>query len=312
MRLAPLVVVAVLAACTDAPEFGGGVAATTVSTADPATVSTAAPATSSTSPSTQVSTTLPVVDPPDGYELVWRDEFLDADLDRAKWNVENSTFGDGNDELQCYTPENVSVDQQAGVLVLTGRPERVTCPNGDTRTVSSGKVSTEGLAAWRYGWIEVRARVPEGQGLWPAIWLSPADLTYGRWPASGEIDLMEVRGQQPDTARVNLHYLGPDGTRAQSPADVEAAPGRGFADFFHVFAVRWEPGRITWFVDGVEVHEVSRWSSPVGPAPAPFDQPFFLRLNLAIGGTFPGDPDDTTPWPADYLIDWVRVYQPIG
>lgn len=287
-----------LVGCADAPEFGEVTPPTTVTTAgqqDPTPL-----------------TTLPALVPPVGYELVWREEFVARELDRSKWKVENSTFGDGNDELQCYAPDNVSIDASSGVLVLAGRNESVTCPNGDTRSVSSGKVTTEGLADWRYGWFEVRAMVPAGRGLWPAIWLSPSDGVYGSWPASGEIDLMEVRGQEPDIARVNLHYLGPDLGRAQSPRDVLAAPGRGFADTFHTFAVRWEPDRITWFVDGLQVHEVTAWPSPVGPAPAPFDQPFFLRLNLAIGGTFPGDPDGTTPWPAEYLIDWVRVYQRTG
>lgn len=302
MRLRWLVVLALATACTDAREFAGdvGTDADTVATQPMATTSVRA---------SFVETTLPTVVPPPGHELVWSDEFTGPAIDRTLWNVEHSTFGDGNEELQCYTSQNVAIED--GMLVLTGRREAVTCPNGDTRSVSSGKVSTEGLAHWRYGWFEVRARVPEGQGLWPAIWLSPEESVYGRWPASGEIDVMEVRGQQSDTARVNLHYLGSDGRRAQWPHDVETAPGRGFADTFHVFGVRWEPERITWFVDGVEVHDVSGWSSSVGPPPAPFDQRFFLRLNLAIGGTFPGDPDDTTPWPAEYLIDWVRVYQQV-
>lgn len=288
-----------LPACTDAPEF------------DSAPVPTAT-VTSAQGQTTPSATTLPVVVPPSGYELVWRDEFVGQRLDAATWNVENSTFGDGNDELQCYTPDNVSVDAETGVLVLSARAESVTCPNGDVRSFSSGKVTTEDLATWTYGWFEVRARVPEGQGLWPAIWLSPNDSVYGDWPASGEIDLLEVRGQRPDTARVNLHYLGPDLRRAQSPLDVDATPGRGFADTFHTFAVQWEPDRITWYVDGLRVHEVTAWPSPVGPAPAPFDQDFFIRLNLAVGGTFPGDPDGSTPWPAEYVIDWVRVYQRTG
>ncbi len=253
---------------------------------------------------------LPQVTPPPGHELVWRDEFLEPELNLANWQPEHSTFGDGGNTLHCYLPENVSITD--GLLVLSGNEAETTCPNGSVRQYSSGMVSSPDLATFTYGWFEVRARVPEGQGLWPAIWLSPDGSTYGAWPASGEIDLMEVRGQAPNNVRVNAHYLDQAGRRAQDPDDVSAAPGSGFADAFHTFGVRWEPGRMVFMVDGLEQHVIEGWSSSAGPNDAPFDQPFFFRLNLAIGGDYPGSPDDTTPWPAQFEIDWVRVFQSTG
>jgi beta-glucanase (GH16 family) len=259
---------------------------------------------------TPTSTTLPEVTPPPGYELVWRDEFAGTELDRSKWNIEHSTFGDGGNTLHCYVPEAVAVDD--GQLVLTGERQQMICPNGSSRAYTSGMVSGEGRAAWRYGWFEVRARVPEGRGLWPAIWMSPRDNVYGRWPASGEIDLMELRGDRPRTARVNVHYLDTLDRRAQSPHDVNASPGDGFAEAFHTFGLRWEPNLMVFTVDGLEIHTVRNWSSSVGSADAPFDQEFFFRLNLAIGGNYPGSPDETTSWPARFEIDWVRVFQPVS
>lgn len=268
----------------------------------------AAPSTEA--PNATTSTTLPAVTPPPGHELVWRDEFVGSDLDRSKWNIEHSTFGDGGNTLHCYVPEAITVED--GLLVLTGQPEKMTCPNGSVREFTSGMVHSEGLATFRYGWFEVRARVPNGKGLWPAIWMSPNDVVYGPWPASGEVDLMEVRGDRPRTARVNVHFLDTGGRRTQRPHDVTASPGTGFTEEFRTFGLRWEPNRMVFMVDGIDVHTVENWSSSVGVGDAPFDQDFFLRLNLAIGGDYSGSPDGTTPWPARFEIDWVRVFQPLG
>ncbi len=290
-----------------APEAPTTSAATTVP-ATTTTATTAEPTTTEPTTTTEPPIVLPEVEAPPGYELVWRDEFLEPTIDPRNWRIENSTFGDGNNSLHCYTPANTDV--RDGLLVLTGRAETTTCPNGDTRQYSSGMVTSEDLARFTQGWFEVRARVPEGRGLWPAIWMSPNDDVYGRWPNSGEIDLMEVRGDEPDVARVNIHYLGPDNIRDQNPRDVRAVPGQGFADEFHTFGLLWEPGRMVFFIDGLQHHAIEGWPSSVGGGDAPFDQPFFFRLNLAIGGDYSGSPDATTPWPADFEIDWVRVFQP--
>ncbi len=282
------------------------------STAAPTAITTA-PGTAATTASTAIAetpatipTTLPPVEAPEGYELVWRDEFNEAGLNTSLWTIEHSTFGEGNNELHCYTPGNVSVAND--VLAITATDNQTTCPGNKVRDYGSGMVHTRDTVAFRYAWFEVRAKVPAGQGLWPAIWLSPNDDAYGLWPRSGEIDLMELRGQNPAVARVNFHYAGSDGSREQSPLDVRAN-GEGFHETFHTFALRWTDERITWFIDDVEVHSVDDWTSEVGPFPAPFDQRFFLRLNLAVGGNFPGSPDNSTSWPAVMEVDYVRVFQ---
>ncbi len=275
------------------------------STTVPSVTPTPSTTTTTQAPTTTPATLPPVV-PPEGYELVWRDEFNEAGLNTSLWTVEHSTFGDGNNELHCYAPGNVNVSNN--VLAISATDNQTTCPGNKRRDYASGMVHTRDTAAFRYAWFEVRAKVPAGQGLWPAIWLSPNNDAYGLWPRSGEIDLMELRGQNPTVARVNFHYADSNGGREQSPKDVEAE-GEGFHEAFHTFALRWTETEITWFIDDVEVHSVSGWSSEVGPFPAPFDQRFFLRLNLAVGGNFPGPPDNSTSWPAVMEIDYVRVFQ---
>ncbi len=298
-----------LGACTGADSAapatdGGGETGQVVTTSDAGEITSIQPP---TTPTTSLpTTTLPPVEPPEGYQLVFREEFNGATLDTRVWNVDNSTFGEGNNELHCYSPENVELGE--GSLLLTGTDQQTTCPGDKQREYGSGMITTRDTAAFRYAWFEVRARVPEGQGLWPAIWLSPNEDAYGSWPRSGEIDLMELRGQNPDIARVNYHYADALGDRAQSPVDVVAV-GPAFNEAFHTFGLRWTETDLTWFVDGSEVHSVSGWTSNVGPSPAPFDQRFFLRLNLAIGGNFPGSPDGSTPWPATMEVDYVRVFQ---
>ena len=301
---AGLVLSVFIAGACSSGTYGAG-SGSSQSTAVPA-ITTGPPTTTTAATPTTTPTTLPPVDPPEGYELVWRDEFNEAGLNTSLWTVEHSTFGEGNNELHCYTPGNVSVAND--VLVITGTDNRTTCPENKVRDYASGMVHTRDTVAFRYAWFEVRAKVPAGQGLWPAIWLSPNDDAYGLWPRSGEIDLMELRGQNPTVARVNFHYAGSDGGREQSPLDVKA-DGEGFHEAFHTFALRWTETEITWFIDDIEVHSVDSWNSEVGTFPAPFDQRFFLRLNLAVGGNFPGSPDNSTPWPAVMEVDYVRVFQ---
>ena len=268
-----------------------------------------APSSSEPAPTTTLApTTTTTVTAPEGFGLVWHDEFdTDGTPDLSNWTLEHSTFGDGNNELQCYTPAQALV--RDGSLTLTGIDQETVCPNGSRRQFTSAMVTSERLRNFTYGWFEIRAKVPAGQGLWPALWLSPEGDPYGPWPRSGEIDIIEIRGSNPRAARVNFHYLGLDDTRKQLPFEVLTQPGRSFADEFHTFGLIWEPNQLTWIVDGIIVHEVNNWQSSVGPSPAPFNGPFFIRMNLAIGGTFVGDPDQSTPWPATMEVDYVRVFQ---
>jgi len=242
-----------------------------------------------------VPTTLPV----DAWRLVWHDEFNGSSLDRSKWAPEHSTYGDGNNELQHYRPENVSVG--SGLLRIQARPEAYR-----GRDYTSGMLRTRNLASWTYGRFEISARLPRGQGLWPAFWMSPDDYSYGGWPASGEIDVFEVLGHEPDVVHGTVHWS--EGRHRLSSGAVRTG-GFDTSEGFHTYAVEWEPGEIRWYLDGQLYHLSRGWSAPGGGAGAPFDQSFYLKLNLAVGGNWPGAPDASTPWPADMYVDWVRVFQ---
>lgn len=242
-----------------------------------------------------------------GWRLVWADEFEGTGLDRTKWEWEVNARGGGNNELQYYTdrPENTRVAD--GVLTLTARQEDFTGPEG-TRQYTSARIRTKGKGDWRYGRIEARARLPVGQGIWPAIWMLPTDEAYGGWAGSGEIDIMEYLGQKPREVFGTLHYGGPWPRNVYS-GKTYTLPTGTFADDFHVFAIEWEPGEIRWYVDGVHYQTQTEWRTEGAPFPAPFDQRFHLILNVAVGGNLPGSPDETTPFPQSMVVDYVRVYQ---
>ena len=179
----------------------------------------------------------------------------------------------------------------------------------------------------KYGRFEFRAKLPTGQGIWPAIWLLPQSEKYGGWAASGEIDILEAKGQHPTIVQGTIHF----GSRWPANTYLKqefTLPDKGRIDAFHVYALEWSPGEIRWLVDGklyatrnfwwsCSDHEGSRGLPPVNESelnswPAPFDQPFFIVMNLAVGGKFAGNPDATTKFPAEMVVDYVRVYEKIG
>jgi beta-glucanase (GH16 family) len=168
---------------------------------------------------------------------------------------------------------------------------------------------TVGKGDWTYGRFEMRARLPQGQGLWPAFWMMPSDNTYGGWAASGEIDIMELIGREPGTVYGTLHHGGSWPNNTHTGITYTLDQGR-FADDFHVFAVEWEAGEMRWYVDDVQYQTQTEWSTTGAPFPAPFDQRFHILLNVAVGGNFPGNPDTTTTFPQRMEVDYVRVYQP--
>lgn len=245
-------------------------------------------------------------EPDPDWTLVWSDEFDGASLDASKWSVQEGDGCDlgicgwGNNELQWYQGDNASVAD--GLLTITARQEAVGGKN-----FTSARIRTLDKGDWRYGRFEVRARLPRGQGMWPAIWMLPSDNVYGGWAASGEIDIMELVGHEPARVHGTLHYGG------ESPANTSSGDfyqlDRGtFADDFHVFALEWEEGEIRWYVDGTLYQTQTEWNSANGAFPAPFDQDFHLILNVAVGGNWPGPPDLTTPFPQSMEVDWIRVY----
>ncbi|MGC6486248.1 MAG: glycoside hydrolase family 16 protein [Planctomycetota bacterium] len=241
------------------------------------------------------------------WRLVWSDEFEGPALDYGKWGVAYNALGGGNQELQFYTDRRDNVRIEDGALVLEAHADGY-AGLGVQRGYSSGSVRTKRRGDWRYGRVEVRARMPRGQGLWPAIWMLPTDEAYGGWAASGELDVMEYRGHEPDKVHGTLHFGGAWPDNRSRGAAYELDEGT-FADDFHVFAVEWERGVVRWFVDGERYQVQDEWQSDGGAFPAPFDQPFHLILNLAVGGRWAGPPDDETAFPQRMSVDWVRVYQ---
>ncbi len=244
---------------------------------------------------------------PEGWKLVWADEFDGKELDFTKWAVEENGHGGGNNELQYYLdrPENVRVEN--GHLVLEARKEKINVA-GVEKDFTSGRIRTKRRASWLYGRFEFRAKLPTGRGIWPAIWMLPDKEKYGGWAASGEIDIMELVGHEPEKVHGTLHHGGgwPQNTHTGAPFTLEKGT---FADDFHRFAIEWEKGVVRWYVDGELYQTQTKWSSSGAAFPAPFDQPFYLLINLAVGGGWPGPPDDKTAFPQKLLVDYVRVYQ---
>ena len=241
------------------------------------------------------------------WRLVWQDEFDSEKLDYSKWEIEVNAFGGGNQEMQIYTDRKENVRVEDGRLILEARRDHHGI-QGTTREYSSGRIRSKRRGDWRYGRFEFRAKLPKGQGLWPAIWLMPSDDKYGGWAASGEIDIVEYKGQEPNQVWGTLHYGGhwPDNKHSGSQYQL---PSGSFADDFHEFALEWEEGEIRWYVDGHLYQTQSKWDSINGPFPAPFDQEFHVILNMAVGGGFVGAPNAETSFPARMEIDYVRVYQ---
>lgn len=244
-----------------------------------------------------------------GYNLLWHDEFDGSTLDESIWNYEPHEPGWTNEELQEYTTSTDNVFLRDGKLVLKAIKSEKN--GGDYYT--SGKITAQNKKDFTYGKVVASAKVPAGKGLWPAIWMMPQDEQhYGQWPKCGEIDIMEVLGSRLDTAYGTLHYGEP---HAEQQGTYILENGGSYADEFHEFSVEWEPGEMRWYIDGNLYHTVNDWFTAVQgedekPYPAPFDQPFFVQMNLAVGGTWPGDPDASTDFDkAEFEIDYVRVYQ---
>jgi beta-glucanase (GH16 family) len=242
------------------------------------------------------------------WVLTWSDEFNGPDgwaPDPAKWIVESGGKGWGNGELQYYTPRRENVRQEKGNLVIEAIKGRFTGPDGTEREYTSGRLKTEGRFSQRYGRFEARVQIPSGKGMWPAFWMLGDDFSTVGWPACGEIDNMENVGDQPATIHGSMHGPGYSGTSALT-ATFSLASGR-FNDGFHVFAIEWEPQVVRFFVD-------DRLYATRTPADLPagkrwvYDHAFFILLSLAVGGKFPGSPDDSTVFPQRMLVDHVRVY----
>ena len=245
------------------------------------------------------------VSSPEGWKLVWTDEFdgaKGAKLDASRWVYETGGSGWGNNQLEFDTDraENASLDGN-GELVITAIKESYM-----GKSYTSVRLKTQGKFEHSYGRYEIRLRMPFGQGIWPAFWMLGVDPNNVGWPTRGEIDIMENIGREPDTIHGTLHgpgYSGGNGVGAPS----KLTAGKRFADDYHVFAIEWEENVIRWYVDDKLYQTRTPADLPKG-AKWVCDHPFFLLLNLAVGGQWPGNPDATTTFPQTMKVDYVRVY----
>jgi beta-glucanase (GH16 family) len=240
--------------------------------------------------------------------ITWADEFNQpsgAPLDQSKWKFDIGGSGWGNNERQYYTNSTSNVVHDgAGNLAITARrdnPANYNCHYGRCE-YTSGRILTADRFTQAYGRFEARIKVPRGQGIWPAFWMLGNDIGSNPWPNSGEIDIMENVGKEPNTLYGTVHGPGYSGGTAISG---NRNIGRPLADDFHTYAVEWSPNLIVWFLDGSEYFRITpeglrgnRWV---------FDHPFFMILNVAVGGNWPGYPDATTQFPQTMLVDYVRV-----
>jgi len=229
-----------------------------------------------------------------GWTLVWNDEFNGAAVDPGKWEYEVNGDGGGNNELQYYTsrPQNSYVD--SGKLVIEARKEDYL-----GKSYTSARMRTKMKGDWTYGRFDIRAQLPYGQGLWPAIWMLPTDEVYGGWPLSGEIDIMELLGQETDKVYGTIHYASASGQHQQSGGSYTLPTGT-FAGDYHTFTIVWDTTGIAWYVDGVRYFAAAHQQ--------PFDKRFHILLNVAVGGNWPGSPDEFTTFPQKMFVEYVRVY----
>ena len=290
----------------------------------------------SSKPARPVTATLPAESSP--WTLVWQDEFEGDAVDPTKWDFDlgNGFFdyrshtwvpGWGNGELQYYTrdPRNVYVRDSA--LHIRALKESIHGCGYTSARLKTRRGDGSALFAKRYGRFEFRARLPQGKGLWPALWMLPQDDAYGGWAASGEIDVMELVGDKPHEVLGSVHF-GSAFPKRSFVTHAKPLPAGTSVEEFHVYAVEWEPGEIRWLLDGEAWATQSFWwscsrlrrgqgveaqtTADLNPWPAPFDQPFYLVMNLAVGGGLPGVPAPTTAFPSELIVDYVRVYERPG
>ena len=243
----------------------------------------------------------------EGWNIVWQDEFDKDSLDLTKWSRETGGHGWGNNELQYYTDSDSNSYVENGNLVVKAEvvPQGIGSSKG-LRYYSSARLRTYGKGDWKYGRIEVKAKVASGQGIWPAIWMLPTDWLFGGWPSSGEIDIMEHVGYDLGVVHGSVHTeaynhkINTQRSSARKIANVDTE--------FHVYSIIWDKDKISFFIDDVQyfIFENDQQSNY---KTWPFDQRFHLLINIAVGGDWPGNPDNSTNFPRTMLVDYVRVYE---
>ncbi|WEL22370.1 glycoside hydrolase family 16 protein [Halorhabdus sp. BNX81] len=245
----------------------------------------------------------------DSWDLSWSDEFDGEEIDEAVWSFETGNGhpdvpGWGNEEPQYYQRENAWVEDDH--LVIEAREEHVEDDYGEYDYTSS-RLHTQGTVATKYGRVDIRARLPRGQGIWPRIWMVGSDVAFAGWPDCGEIDILEFRGDEPETVRGFAQ--GPGYTGADRLRDSYTVEEGALTDSTHVFSIRWQSDRIEWYVDETQYHTVSRETVEDAGHEWVFDTPMYFVLAFACGGDPASYPDETTPFPQRLEVDYVRHYE---
>ena len=238
----------------------------------------------------------------DGMELVWSDEFEGTTINPSNWTYDLGTgnSGWGNNELQNYVQTQDNAYLQNDNLFIVARE----ISNGQ---YTSARLKSQGLQNFTYGRIDVRAILPIGQGLWPAIWMLGENIDNMGWPACGEIDIIELVGTNPRRVHGTAHWGANNSVHQQNGTGISLPFPDTFADEYHVFSIDWQENQITWLLDDVEFFTIN--STQMNGQAYPFNEDFFFILNVAVGGNWPGYPDESTLFPVYMAIDYVRVFQ---
>lgn len=239
-----------------------------------------------------------------GYNLVWHDEFNGSSIDEAKWRHEVNGYGGGNNELQYYTDRTENSFVSKGLLNIVANQEVYTGSDG-TRSYTSARLNTKLTQSFKYGKITARIKLPYGQGIWPAFWMLGSNIDQVGWPKCGEIDIMEMVGGGDERDNVIYGTLHWDNNGiARQGGNTNLSTGI-FADDFHEFTVDWDSTKVYWYLDGNLFYSLNI----TDPTLSEFHEQFFLILNLAVGGNWPGNPSEATVFPQTMYVDYVRVYQ---
>ncbi len=250
------------------------------------------------------------IDVPEGYSLVWSDEFNNSSIDITSWQYETGDgtnyglpAGWGNNEMQIYTDisDNSGIEKDGDISALYIRA----LSDGDGG-FTSAKVTTKDLVSVRFGRVELKAKMPEGKGLWAAAWMLGDNINQIDWPGCGEIDIAEIIGDEPGKMYSTLHYTNSDNAHGEIQGSYEL-PTESFSDAYHIFSLDWTPESLTFSVDGVEIKK-----APIEDDMKEFLRSFYLVLNVAVGGNWPGEPDNTTVFPQTMYVDYIRVFEKDG
>lgn len=241
-------------------------------------------------------------------KLYWNEEFNKSILDENTWTIVTGNgcpvlCGFGNGELQIYTPDNLKVSK--GHLIITAKQKGLF----KKKKYTSARINTEGKVSVKYGRIDFRARLPQGKGIWPALWMMGDSKKEISWPGCGEIDVVELRGSKPYRICGTVHYQNISGNHQYPKAGCYDLETGNFSDDFHTFSLIWEESRLIWLVDNIPFYEVKSTELNMNPESGQFNQGFFILINLAVGGRYDGNPDKKTKFPQQLEVDYVRAYE---